>query len=153
MKEKKTAKLYALRLLNVKPMPTAQLRTKLEKREYPEAVINEVIEECTESGYLNDTEWAHSYARCNLARKYGIRRIAQKLQLKGLDPVLIEEIIETHSEKDKIYDAITTLLSTKYAKRNLSDHKERQKVIASLVRRGFNYEDILNSLQYREFDS
>ena len=66
--------------------------------------------------------------------------------MKGFSPEKIAQWLTQQSEGYSDLEAIQKLLNTKYAKRKLSDYKEKGKVISSLVRKGFALEDVLKAI-------
>jgi regulatory protein len=137
--EYRQAKQYAARRLAAQSLPSATLRRSLQKCLVSEATIERVIQELTLLGYLNDQEWAANFARVQAARRVGPRVIARKLASKGIRGSFASE------EGQK--EAIQHLLQTRYRRRDLSDFREKQKVIASLMRRGFDLDAILSILE------
>lgn len=135
------AKRYALKRISVQAMLSTRLSRSLRDRLVSERAIEHVINDLTELGLLNDKEWTESYVRVQAARKMGPRAIAQKLAAKGMrNCKALEGIWDVDEQKN----SIKHLLKTRYSKRNLKDARERQKVIASLARRGFDLSAILS---------
>jgi len=146
--EIKSAKLYALRRLNSQAMLSKNLADALVDRGYCPETVDFVIGELTRLQYLNDDEWMESYLRVQMARKVGPHLIRGKLAEKGISNEKISALLEG-LEEEKQKETILALLSSKYQKRNVNDYKERQKVIASLARRGFDLSLILSCLRDR----
>ena len=141
--EYRMAKLYALRRLSAQSLPSTTLARALRQRLVTEETIERLNEELKQQGYLNDEEWTASYVRGQIARKRGPKAIVQKLAHKGISEEQAHSALESASGADQQKQAIAKLIQTRYASRNLSDFKERQKVIASLARRGFDLSIIL----------
>jgi regulatory protein len=104
-------------------------------------------------GFLNDDEWTASFVRGQSNRKVGPRAIAQKLASKGVRGEKLEQALENSWNPSEQKALITSLLKSRYAKKNLSDFKERQKVIASLMRKGFDFSAIMGCLKSVSFNS
>lgn len=145
--EHSQVKNYALRRLSMQAMLSAALAKALKERLVPERVIEGVIKELIELRFLNDEEWTASFVRSQAARKMGPRAIAQKLFHKGVKGKELEKALEHSWGMDEQKSLIRGLLQKKYAKRNLEDYKERQKVVAALVRKGFEFSAILESIK------
>lgn len=148
--EYQCAKNYAMRRLSIQSMLAAALARSLKERLVSAPTIQKVLEELASLGFLNDEEWAASFVRTQNARKVGPRAIAQKLATKGVRGECLEQALQNSWNTSDQESSILQLLKSRYAKRNLLDFKERQKVIASLVRRGFDLPVILNCL--RQFE-
>ena len=144
--EYRSAKNYAVRRLSAHSLPSASLARSLRQRLVSENTIVRIVDEFSSQGYLNDRDWAASFARVQSARKVGPKAIAMKLAGKGIDKEYAAAALESFSNEDKQKESIMLLLNTKYKKRDLSDFKEKQKVVASLIRRGFDYELVLAQL-------
>jgi len=134
------AKKYALHRLATKGYSTFELKEKLRIKRVSQGTIDRVCAELQRGGYLNDEEWAEAFVRSQIAKKRGPNQIKAKLKQKGVSV----ELREDFQESQRL--GIEALLKTRHKTRNLADYHERQKVIASLVRRGFELEQILAAL-------
>jgi regulatory protein len=143
---------YALRRLSMQAMLSTALIKALKERLVPERVIEGVIKELVELRFLNDEEWTASFVRIQSSRKMGPRAIAQKLFYKGVKGKELEKALENSWGMDDQKSLIMELLQKKYAKRNLEDYKERQKVVAALVRKGFEFPAIQECIRNVEFE-
>lgn len=78
-------------------------------------------------------------------KKYGVKRAMNDLLLKGFDREEIEETIE-EMEYDE-YSTLCEVIEHRYSD-DLpeTDIKERQKIVAALMRRGFSYDDIKSAM-------
>jgi len=143
------AKLYAIKRLSLQSMPSTTLSKALRDRLVSEETTERLIQEFIQLGYLNDAEWTKSFVRQQSAKKMGPRAIAQKLAFKGLPKEEVEAALGVAKNPSQQKESIVKLLSTRYRQRNLTDYKERQKVAASLMRRGFDFSIILDCLRER----
>ena len=142
--EYKLAKLYAMRRLSRQSMLSSALAKALQQRSISEEIIEHLIVEFTRLGYLNDEAWVEGYVRGQTRRKQGPRAIAAKLINKGIARDEVSEVLSPLKSDEQQKSAILDLLATRYKQRDLKDQRERQKVIASLMRRGFNLSAILD---------
>ncbi|MGM0440568.1 MAG: regulatory protein RecX [Chlamydiota bacterium] len=143
--ELRLAKNYALKLLAKSAMPAQQLRQKLKNKHVSVATIDKIIAECNKYGYLNDQEWAASFVRCEQRKKHSKKIIALKLREKGISQDIITEVLPDDERQE--VENILRLLKTSYRSRNLEDRHERHKVIAALLRKGFNHSAIEQVLE------
>lgn len=129
-------KAKAFSLLAKRSYFTKELKQKLSEKGYSQTEIENLIQELTKQGWLNDQDLALRYSEKLRARGYGARVIAQKIYQKAgeLDLPLEEDSKE----------AVLHLIHKKY-RNNLP--KKRNKVIAALMRRGFSYELIKTLLE------
>ena len=144
----KRAKLRALHLLTDMGRSEKQLRQKLQQTEYPEKVIEAAISYVKSFGYLNDRQYAESFIISH-KDKYSKRELSLKLREKGIqsqdiDLALEEAYGDSASEEE---NTIRQILEKKHWMERLQDPKEKQKVVAYFVRKGFSYTSICNVLQ------
>lgn len=137
--EYKQAKYYAIKRLSMLSLPSAKLKRSLKERLVSEEIILRLISELSEAGYINDHEWLASFVRVQSQRKMGPRAIAQKLAVKGMATEEAEELLRESQTEEKQRIAIKQLLINRYKTRNLNDFNEKRKVVASLIRRGFDF--------------
>lgn len=142
--EYRYAKTYALKRLSKQSMPSMALQKVLRRYFVSEVNISRICKELSEQGFINDNEWAASYVRCQSRRRQGPRAIGHKLHLKGFSSEETKQVLKEVASPETQRNLIRSLLATKYSKRNLSDYKEKQKVIGGLVRRGFDLELIMD---------
>lgn len=149
--EYRLARQYALRRLSAQSLPAAVLSKSLRQRQVSEETIDKVISELCQQGYINDHEWTQAFVRGQLSRKRGPREIMRRLSAKGISTEQADAALEAvginHEDQEK---SISELLSTRYRNKNLKDFKERQKVVASLLRRGFDFEIVINLLRKKQ---
>jgi regulatory protein len=134
----------ALYLLEFRPHSRQELLTKI-LREYPEEAAMQAVRRVDELGLLNDEAYAADLAEEFLNRKgYGIHRARQELARRGIDRDLIEEVlsaVETDPEEQ-----LRNLIRKKY-KPLPTDRKGVEKVIAAMVRRGYEFSQVRHALQ------
>ena len=61
MEDKNQALKFAMKLLDIRKRSVFEIRKRLKQKEFEEEIINEVIKELFEYGYLNDEEFAEAY--------------------------------------------------------------------------------------------
>lgn len=137
------SKRYTLKLLSAQSYHSHILKKKLSERLVTSQTITKVIEECRRLHFLNDEEWVRSFIRVQASRRVGPRNIWAKLRAKGI-PIHEEDLEFQDEETQKMQ--IAQLLKTRFCKRDLSNPKERHKIIASLIRKGFDYELVKESI-------
>ncbi|MEZ5344736.1 MAG: RecX family transcriptional regulator [Pyrinomonadaceae bacterium] len=140
----------AVNLLAFKPRSVDELRTRLlEKVWTNREIVDGVIEKLKEYNYLNDEQYAASFAASKLRQKpLGKRRLAQDLKKKNLDGGTIERaldsVFEETPEDDMIDQAIAKRLRIKGAPES---HNDRQNFFGYLVRLGFEYDLIREKME------
>jgi len=112
------------------------LKNYLKKKSFDDETIQKSIEKLQEYGFIDDEKFAKNYFEC-LNGKNGKRAIAQKLKQKGVSREIIEKLLETVDEDEEIEKA--KLLASKFAKNRQKDTKSKQKCVAHLIYKGYDY--------------
>ena len=133
-----------------------RLREKLEKSQrYTEDIIAKTIDFLKEYDYLNDYTYALHYLEENSGKR-SLRDMKAKLFQRGVDSVSLKEAIEAFQEKqreeeiDPEREALRQCLEKKRRTLDLSDPKDKQKLYAFLMRKGFSYDLIREALNLSE---
>jgi regulatory protein len=133
----------ALKLLSFKPRTIAELRERLLEKVWAEStIVDQVIARLIELGYLNDEQFATSYASSRLTvRPLGRTRMRRDLQRKKLPNEITEQtldqIYEGEAEEMLIDRAIAKRLRLKGAP---TSPEAAKKLFDYLMRRGFSYD-------------
>jgi len=136
----------AIKLLGARDHSRHELGHKLAQRKIPSALIDTVLNELVEMGYLNDERFAQLYAEQRLARGYGPLAIRAKLQERSVDSALITAAIDG---LDVNWQSVATdALQRRYSADELLDasDKQRGRVARFLHSRGFSTSDALRAL-------
>lgn len=137
--EQKAARHYLLRRLASQSYHSCQLKKLLTERGVHPSTIQHLIKEFLERGYLDDQAWLESFIRSHLKRS-SLRALAMKLRAKGIPSSTIQDVMEQWNNPEEEQQAIERLLKTRYRSRDLTQLKERQKVIQALLRKGYSIE-------------
>lgn len=134
----------ALQYLGARLHSTAELRRKLMRREYGEAVIDGVLDDCQRLGYLDDarfaTERAQSAATC---KHVGKRRAIIELRRAGVKADVAERAAgDVYDATDPLAEARTLAEKQAPRLRKLDPAVAKRRLIGMLQRRGFDYEAI-----------
>ena len=98
-------------------------------------IVEDLVEDFEEKGYLDDYEKAKSYAEQH--SNYGTKKLSFMLYQMGVDRETISEILE--DEKDNQIEKIKQLWIK-------LGNKENKKKIESILRKGFLYGDIKKAI-------
>ena len=146
----KRAKLRALHLLEARPYTEVKLREKLRDGHYPAAVIDEAIDYCKSFRYVDDLQYALDYATYHTQDRPK-NRIRNDLLAKGIARDVIEQALErAYEENETEYQLLLKHLRKKHYTPDLP-YEERQKLKASLYRKGFSMDLINRALEDEEF--
>lgn len=144
----KRAKLRAMNLLMRKTYTEKQLMDKLKLGFYPEEIIQEAIEYVKAYGYVDDYQYALDYITYQCGRK-NKRRIEQDLMQKGIAKDYILRALEQAGDEGNMIDEesqIKEILRKKNYQSSSATPKERQKICASLYRKGYSMDAIQRAL-------
>src|SRR5687768_4061811 len=133
-----------MRLLQTRLQSTAEMRRKLLRKEYGEAIVTAVIDDLTRLGYLDDARFAKTKALSAAQHKqHGRRRAKIELRKSGVSGDVADRALAD------VYETTDTLgvareLARKQAPRlkKLDPQVARRRLVGMLQRRGFDYDDI-----------
>lgn len=138
---------YAFRLLKFRIRSEFELRSRLKRKKFEEAVVEKVLSFLKEKEFVNDREFARLWTQDKLIRPLGIRRIRQELKLKGIEASLINETLSAVKAKYE-EGALTLQLARERLKRynKLEPQKAKRRIYSFLLRRGFSPEAVYNAV-------
>ena len=142
----KRGKERALYYLKNSDKTAYQMRSKLREGFYPENVIDDVISFLNNYGYIDDLQYAIRFISYNINRN-SCMKIKEKLRIKGISKDIIDEAFENIREYDEGFDNHNIEIEqirkqiTKKIRPDM-DIKSENKLVMSLVRKGFLYEDV-----------
>jgi regulatory protein len=143
------AKNRALRLLGYREHSAMELRRKLEDTGYPHAIAQVVTDRFVEIELVDDARFAQMWTRTRLAAGYGPRRIKQELALRGIEALLVEQVLadSTDDGVDDVDRARAALHG-----RVATDRASRDRLMRRLINRGFSPSDAHRALDTPEDD-
>ncbi len=139
------ARSYAMRLLGQRSYTTRDLERKLISKEFERDSIDKTIARLIETGLLNDSRFAVSFARAKLHGSASSRRIRQLLARKGIAQQMAQAAIEQAIEEEGI-DTSATL--EKVARKKFASYGSleplvvRRRLTGFLARRGYDLDEI-----------
>lgn len=135
------AKQKALAILKFMDRTEIELRQKLSRAGYNDAIIEKTIAYITSYGYINDERLAAAYTR---SRKNTKSKLVIKTELmqKGIEKDIIDSIFQEEYDNKDQEDSELIALKKAIAKKTRDpealEYEEKQKLIASLYRKGFD---------------
>ncbi len=145
----KRAKLRCMNLLQSREYTEKKLRDKLITGGYPAQIVEEAVAYVKSYKYINDERYAASYIEMSMDKK-SKQRIVQDLLQKGVSKDCIDaqwrklEELGVEADESKL---IEELLQKKKYNPDESDLKEKQRIFAFLLRKGFSSERIRSAMQ------
>ena len=137
----------AVGLLASRSRTEKEIADYLQKNAYPETTIARVMARLQDSGYLNDSDFAANWTTSRSAKGLGTRRIRMELRQKGIDQETIDAALAELDDSDILASAVQAARKAMRGK-NLSSASDRQKIIAALARRGFDFSISKQALQH-----
>ncbi|MBR4668713.1 MAG: regulatory protein RecX [Butyrivibrio sp.] len=143
----KRAKLRAMNLLQKKDYTEKQLRDKLSDGEYPQEFIDDAIAYVKSFNYIDDERYARDYISYHMATR-SRNRIIQDLTGKGISKDVYQDILEELYQDDEgaEIEQIKKLLVKKHYDPDMTEYEDRQKIMAFLMRKGYNSSDIRRAM-------
>ena len=149
--EKQKAKDYAFRLLSFRMRARKEMENRLQRKEFTESVISDVIKELESLGLINDNKFAQAFVsdRLNLGLK-GKRLIFAELIKKGVINQNIKSALNeiSESQEQEVCKRLIQKFENRY--KSLPEYEKKQKLYALLTRRGFSYPIIKKALKIEE---
>lgn len=108
----------------------------LKKKGFSAKIIAKTVEKLEEYNLVDDEKFAKNYFDA-LSSKNGKNNIARKLKQKGISSEIIDELLENVQDDDQIETA--TALAVKFVKNRDNSTKTKQKCIAHLIYKGYDY--------------
>jgi regulatory protein len=140
----------AVKLLAAKPRSVAELRERLLEKEWAdEAAADYAVAKLTEYGYLDDEQFALTYAQGRVRQKpVGRQRLARDLKNKKLDKETAEQtldkVFEETPEAALIDEAIEKRVRLRGRPRT---RQESKSLFDHLLRRGFSIDLVINKVR------
>ncbi|MBQ0059382.1 MAG: regulatory protein RecX [Lachnospiraceae bacterium] len=145
------AKKKAMDLLLVRDRTEHELLERLDRASFSHEAALSALSYVKSYGYVNDERFARHYLEV-FKESRSIRRIIYDLKNKGISEALIHMILE-EQEGESQKALVRQLALKKWRTLNHDDPKSRQKVIASIARKGFRMGDILSVMEELESQS
>lgn len=130
---------YSIYLLSKKDYFKKDLQDKLKNVFYDIAIVIETMERLEGKGYLDDLSLVEQYIKNH--EKYGRKKLEYELNRKGIPNSIIKEFLDSNIDNE--FQEI---------EKNIEKMKDKplDKVIVTLMRKGFEYKNIKTVLDRRK---
>ena len=129
------ARMRALDYLSRRPRSEWELTDYLKRKDYDSPTIQTILNMLSEYGYIDDVKFSQSWVENRrLLKPTSLRRLKLELMQKHVSTEVIDQVL---SEVDDDQED-TALLELIGKKRQQSRYEDEQKLIAYLLRQGFN---------------
>ena len=136
----------AVTLLSLRARTEKEIADSLLKNAYPEETVARVMAKLVEGGYINDADFSGHWAASRASKGMGKMRIRMELRRKGVDADTIDETLSS-LDSDTQMDGAIKMAQKASRGRILSDPSDRQKILASLARRGYDFSTAKRALE------
>lgn len=131
-----------LRLITGRLKTEFEIRRYLRQKDVSEKKSDYFVNRLKELGFIDDNKYIESFVHDqNLRSPNSKTKLIFKLKSKGISKNIIDEYFANKSEDQE--DNLKRLIEIK---RRQSKFKDDQKLIAYLIRNGFNYSEVKNAL-------
>ncbi|EWH11297.1 recombination regulator RecX [Catenovulum agarivorans DS-2] len=144
LEDEAQAKQYLTYLLSRKEYARSQLFNKLQQRNYPKDAANQLLDELAELSWQSDERYATSLIRAKAQSGYGPKYI-QQLFFQHQVAVSFNDII-CELEINWV-EHLVRVIEKKYATKDLTDYKQKQKCLRYCYSRGYSSSDIQLALE------
>lgn len=136
----------AMRLLSFRDRTKSEIRKRLLGSDFPEDIVEEVIDQLSRVGFLDDEKFTRDWVKSRTTSKpMGRARLVWELRAKGVEQPTVEEALEDRDE-DTEYGLALELARKKAEKSDTGDPSLRNKLASFLRRRGFGWDAIARAL-------
>lgn len=137
-----------LRFISYRPRSFFEAEKHLVQKGYEQQLVEQVLKSMKQMGYLNDFEYAKNWvAERRSGKKLGISRLKQELKQKGIDSVIIDEVIG-EEDVDGERQLVTEVAIRRYSRlRNENWQKVERRLGSYLLRRGFSSRLVRQTLE------
>ncbi len=140
----------AVKLLAAKPRSVAELRERLLEKEWTnEEAVDAAIAKLSEYGYVNDEQFAQSFAASRVRQKpIGRTRLARDLQMKKVPKELADAAIKATYEETPEETLIDEAIGKRVRLRGRPETREETKSLFDhLLRRGFSFDLVIRKVR------
>jgi regulatory protein len=148
------ARTVALLLLGRRELSSRQLRDRLRRKGFPDAVIDQAFAELQSTGALDDIRAARARARHDLVvRRHGRARVLRQVQAMGVDGDTAREAVSAAfddvDERQMIEEALARRLRSAPFP---TDPAAVRRLLGWLLRQGFDAETVRQVMRRRRSD-
>ena len=137
------AYIQAVHYLSFRMRSIKEVKDHLQKKDYEENVIQEVIRRILEQKYLDDREFALAFVKTQMTTSdKGPNLIKEDLRKRGIHPSIIDESLVLFTDEDKLEKAVKLCEKQILKNKAVSTKQLYSHLHIFLVRKGFEQETI-----------
>lgn len=130
----------ALAILSRKSLSEKMLYDELIKKGYDDIVIDVLIDDLKELGYIDDYAYTLLFLESCREKVWGRKKAEYELKQNGIDTNTFEDALCEISLPDE--EDICRVISCKYPGEDAEDFKVKQKIMRYFVSRGFEFHEV-----------
>jgi|SRR5699024_1967316 len=142
-------KKYLLKLLARRIHSRKELKDKALRKEYPPEIIGDILDELENKDYINDIEFARSFAQSKYkSKRWGPTKIISHLYRKGITGSTAEKYVEELFRDENLEETFIHLISKRKWRYEKEDNllKRKKKIVRYLAQKGYRSSDIYGSI-------
>lgn len=143
--------LSALRILNYRFNSEAELRRKLRAKEFDGDTIDTTIARLRDEKWLDDARFAAAFVRTRAQKRLGRQRIRRELTMAGVDDDVatraIAENVDGDAERERLVAACAKKVASLTRREGALSEEGRQKLIAYLLKQGYEMSAVLEAVR------
>ncbi len=141
----------ALHLLSHRSLPSIELRKKLLELSGDEPLVLSILQDLFSCGYLDDRKFIETFVHSRREGKHmGRSRIEMELRQKGMNPGLVQEVLEEVYPQSEDFFELDKALIKKLKTLSLPiDAKKAARLYNYLLRQGFSAEVVYREIRRR----
>lgn len=150
------AKERALKLLDYRKRSRLEIEQKLKKADYEQGVIDEVIQNLEELGFIDDLDFSQSWVNSRKSGKgMGKNRIKWELKQKGIDKEVLDSALLSLNSEDEYETALKSAENRWRKDKDPDIRAKKRRLISYLSRQGFSWETankVVETISYNNDD-
>ena len=127
----------AYRLLSRRDHARTELVRKLRDRKLPRELIEQVVDDLQQAGYVDDRQFALDQGAILARKQWGPNRIRQKLRDRGIADALVDQTLQQLAGQFDFPEMAFERLESKFGPPDQLDDRARQKAFRHLRHRGY----------------
>lgn len=133
----------ALRFVSIRPRSEKEIRFWFKRKRISSGVVEKVFNQLERAGFVGDKAFASWWIEQRLAfRPKSLRVIKLELLSKGVSREIIDEVLASSDISSELETARELVKKFEGRLGNLDTEKRKEKLVANLSRRGFDWEVI-----------
>ncbi|RVU45743.1 regulatory protein RecX [Lujinxingia sediminis] len=127
----------AYRFLARRDHACGELRQKLGRYDFEPELVEEVLSELVERGYLDDARFAETQGQALARKGWGPSQIAHRLRQRGVDTVHIDAVLDLVESEESFRARASAYLFGKFGAPETLDERTQRRAFRHMLYRGY----------------